>query len=544
MLTLLTAFAIMLVGIWIFVPGGRWLILWSGRRYVAVLRRWWRSRKEPRPVRFVVGLVLAVFVVGVLAVGYAKTVLALLIIAAVLALYFRLRTTPEKDDPDAWWRARFLGDALVGAGITKPPPAGQGHHIRYLGRPQQDEHGVTVTIDLPGDALASTAMLKREALARCLRVNLDRFDVSPVEGTHPGVVRLWVGEADATPQTVAATVPARSTWPAPVRIGANKRGAPVMLPTHEANTLVAGVMGYGKTSTARILVGHALLDPASRLWVIDGKGSTKDWGDARPVAERFVLGSAEDAVEQTQAALDEVLAEVRRRNAASATDPKTDALLLLLDEWQDVRASADKAQREALDATLGRIIRTGRAVGSHVVIVTQRPTVEDVPSGARNLLSNRLALVTRNAADAALVLGEQPTLALPKRKGEALLATPTGMSAVRLDYLSDEQWRDLCRRAAALRPRRAPEPAPSSVRVEDTPSPSLDPEVEAIVAVLRDAPDGMTAGEILKARGLPSEPKDAAALGRFIRRHPDLFLAPQGERGKVGGRRLIRLEAP
>lgn len=51
----------------------------------------------------------------------------------------------------------------------------------------------------------------------------------------------------------------------------------------------------------------------------------------------------------------------------------------------------------------------------------------------------------------------------------------------------------------------------------------------------------MTASAILAARGLPTTPQDTAALGRWLRRHPDLFVVPQGNMGKVGGRRLVRL---
>src|SRR4029079_3725073 len=130
-----------------------------------------------------------------------------------------------------------------------------------------------------------------------------------------------------------------------------------------------------------------------------GKGSVDDSGACRAMCARFVNGTDEDAVPETLAMLAEVLQLVRKRNAQGGQHP---GALVLLEELQDVRAAGDRSQRAQLDETLGRIVRMCRAVGVHVLFATQRPSAEDLPTGTRNLLSQRVALMLRNGADASL----------------------------------------------------------------------------------------------------------------------------------------------
>ena len=231
--------------------------------------------------------------------------------------------------------------------------------------------------------------------------------------------------------------------------------------------------------------------------------------------------------------LTELVGIVQRRNGASdrrAPGYKHGGLLILLDEWQDVRSAAVGKVGERIDVLLGRIVRMGRAVGAHVVVATQRPSVDDVPSGVRNLLSQRLAGVIRNAADAALVLGEAPALSLPTKPGEFLVATPTGTVAATLDFLDQKDWETVCARAAALRAPKAtpattdaqngsesPEKLSQSDPAVTAPVMPLDPTLSAVLEVLADGPpQGMTAAAVLAA--LPDHlqpiPPSVLAMGK------------------------------
>lgn len=454
-------------------------------------------------------------------------------------------------EPEAWWSERKLLGALRAAGVlprvkADAPPV----VLRRYGQPRTDEHGTTVTFALPGALPWTDLLARRDKLAAVLGIPARQLVVTHNDDQPPNVVTLWVGVptaqgSHASPLGTATT----TTWRTPARIGRSPQGHPVTVQTHEANTLIAGLPGYGKTSAARGIVAHGLLDPGTRLWIVDGKAS-RDWTAAAPLAERFVVGTDDAVAEHAEELLGDVLAEVQRRNAAGTVDPP--GLLVVLEEWTEVRAAADRAGRDRLDALLGRVLRTGRAAGCHVVLVSQRPTVEDVPGGARNLLSNRLCLTVRNAADAALVLGEQPTLALPTRRGEALLAVPTGTVSVVLDHLDATGWEAVCRRAAAMRPDRppatvapataphstasvAPEPEPES-DVPEAPVPVRDPLVHAVVEVLRDSdPRGLPATSLLGMLPGWLAPPSPAHLGRALGKAPEL------ERGHVGKAPVWRL---
>lgn len=436
------------------------------------------------------------------------------------------------EDTASWWSHARLVQALLDAGVLpRPRPDDPLPALRYRGQVRHDAHGTTVVVELPGQPW-TLVRDRADRLAAALRLDGERLLVDHPEGTPSGTVRLFVGNArpeGSTPAEVGSAE--RSRWSEPVRIGRTLQGHPVLLATDEQNALLAGVPGSGKTSVARIVLASYLLDPTALVYGLDGKGSRKDYGAAVPLCARWVTGVSEDAAAELEDMLAEVLAVVRTRNSADA-EPEGGwpGVLLLLEELQDVRAAADRATRDRLDSLLGRVIRMGRAVGVSVLISTQRPSVDDVPAGVRNLVSQRLALMLRNGADAALVLGTTPDLPLPRRRGEALLTTPTGTVAVELDLLDGPAWTALCARAAALRPVVQAQPvgvslakpeAPPELVEPVEPEPVLDPLLAEVLALLADGPPrGMPATALLERLPAWLAPATPAALGKALRAHP------------------------
>ena len=400
------------------------------------------ARHYPRSAVFV-GLVLLTLAPPALVLVPGRLV-TLAVLLAVGALVYVRCPTPAVE----WWAERKLAPALVAAGIIRAR-AGEVPALSRRGQPVRDERGTAVTITLPPGVAAVEVEGKRVNLASALGVPARLLVVRHDPDDPANVVTLWVGFPQAAGSAVSslATVE-RTSWADPVRIGCDEQGRPVTLQTLEHSTLIAGVPGAGKSSVCRVLVAHALLDPGAQVYGLDGKAGS-DWKAAVPLFTRWVSGAAEDAPADLVAMLAEVLAIVRARNNADHDDHA--GLLLLLEELQDVRAAADKRTGAQIDVTLGRIIRTGRAVGVHVLISTQRPSVEDVPSGVRNLVTQRLCLMVRNPADAGLVLGVAPTLALPTRRGEGLLTTPAATRAVNLDHLDNAGWQAVVSRAGAAR---------------------------------------------------------------------------------------------
>lgn len=478
---------------------------------------------------------LAVLLVSA-AVGVWASSWQLALVTLILLTYLLTRRKSRRGSK--WWHHDVLAPAMVSAGILRAPKEGErSRSLSYRGKPVHTDHGTTVIVGLPDARTLTDVATRREALAAALRVPSALLEVHQEKGDPANVVRLHVtsGKRTETPATVA-TAPS-TVWREPVRIGCDSRGEPVHLASFEHNSLVAGRPGSGKTALSRILLAHFLLDPTTSVYLLDGKGSTDDYGACRPLCARFVSGVDEDAVDDTLALLGDVLAIVRARNAAGGQHP---GALVLLEELQDVRAAATREERDRLDTLLGRIVRMGRAVGVHVIISTQRPTADDLPAGTRNLLSQRIALMLRNGADAALVLGHSPALALPEKRGEALFTDGGPVRGVVLDRLTDDAWRQVCKRATALRASQTPlalEPGaarfPESVTTAPAP---VDPVLDAVLSVLADAdPRGLPAAELHNrlpdwARSACPSPRD---LGVTLARHPGLV-----ERAHIGSTRV------
>lgn len=435
-----------------------------------------------------------------------------------------------------WWDQPRMAQALIESGVLHGPPDAI-LPLRYIGRPVQSEHGTSLVLVLPQAKSINDVQSRKDQIAASLGVPLARLEAFQHEDDPANLVRFHVthGRPRETRSTVAT---AESTdWLSPVRGGFDTRGEPIFYQTFEHNALIAGIPGSGKTSFVRIPLSHFLLDPRTDVYILDGKGSVKDYGECRELCKIFVSGTDDNAVPDTLAMLLEVLDEVRRRNTAGGTWP---GVFVLLEEFQDIRASATKDQRDQLDAVLGRIVRMGRAVGVHVAVSTQRPTVDDLPAGVRNLLSQRAALVLRNGQDAALVLGVNPSVPVPTRRGQVLFTVGGPVIAMVPDRLTNEDWSAVCERAARMRrtPGRTTQAAPELPAEPSLPV-ALDPLLQAVVEVLEQAdPRGLPA-EQLHSR-LPDWTHDVCptghALGLKLAKHPD-----QVERAHIGSARGWRL---
>jgi hypothetical protein len=377
----------------------------------------------------------------------------LLIAVWVLVVTVNARA-PRVDNTRDWWSEGSLTDALITTGLVRAPKDGERIMLRRLGPPRHTEHGTTVVLSLPPGVTCTALAGKREALAASLSVPTARLTVDQDPDAPANVVRVRVAAPrDTRTHTAPVARATRTRFGDPVRVGRRADGTPVTLRLPAHNTLIAGKPGMGKTSLARIVLAHALLDPDARCYVLDGKGSRDDYGHAEALTERTVWGTDEDAPEHLAGMLDEVLAIVRDRNATSGRRDWP-GVLVVLEELQDVRDGADKHGRESIDRALRRIVRMGRAVNVHVVVSTQRPTVTDLPSGVRNLITQGVCLNVRNPAEVEIALGVRPDLPVPTEPGRALIATPGGVEPVTLDHLTDAGWRAVTERARSLRPER------------------------------------------------------------------------------------------
>lgn len=374
---------------------------------------------------------------------------------------------------------------------------GKDETLRLVERAARVGDGWAVTVDLPATRKAVDVIRNRDALASALAVDEVQLIVERVRGRggHAGRVFLWVADEDpyAGPplRTPLLDVEWWDAW-RPVPFGRDARNRRIDLPLVWTSLLVGAIPRQGKTFATRLAAAGLVLDPYTRLYVFDGKGG-KDWEAAEQIAYRYVCGDETEHAEAVRDHLVELVAEVQSRYARMATlddevCPESkitpaisrDAELampitgVIIDEVQVYLENTTREQVGGKKTTLGAyvadlltyLVRKGPAAGVVVILATQRPDSNTIPSRLRAVLGSRFALRVMDWRDSNIVLGEQmntrgydASTLLPSHKGVGILRpdgeTDAGADmiamTVRTYYMPNAEWRVICDRGRALR---------------------------------------------------------------------------------------------
>jgi S-DNA-T family DNA segregation ATPase FtsK/SpoIIIE len=374
---------------------------------------------------------------------------------------------------------------------------GKDESLRLVERASRVGAGWAITVDLPATRKAADVIKHRDALASALAVDEVQLIVERVRGSggHAGRVFLWVADEDPYSgpprRTPLLDVEWWDAW-RPVPFGRDARQRRIDLPLVWTSLLIGAIPRQGKTMAARLAAAGLILDPHTRLYVFDGKGG-KDWKAVENVAHRFVCGDELQHVEQVRDYLVELVAEVQARYARmSALDDEicpeskiTPAIsrdlgmnmpitAVIIDEVQVFLENPEKVVVDGKKTTVGEYIvdllaylaRKGPAAGIVVVLATQRPDSQTIPSRLRSVLGSRFALRVMDWRDSNIVLGEQmntrgydASTLLPRHKGVGILRPDGDMDAgadslaftVWTDYLANAEWQEICARGRALR---------------------------------------------------------------------------------------------
>ncbi len=388
--------------------------------------------------------------------------------------------------------AQVLVDAFRDAKLI-----GKDESLRLVERAARVGDGWAVTVDLPATRKAVDVIKNRDALASALAVDEVQLIVERVRGRggHAGRVFFWVADEDpyAGPpvRTPLVEVERWDAWRA-VPFGRDARGRRVDLPLVWTSLLVGAIPRQGKTFAARLAASGLVLDPHTRLYVFDGKGG-KDWDAAEQLAYRYVCGDELAQVYAVRDHLVELVAEVQARYVRMATlddvvcpeSKITPAIsrnvalgmpitAVIIDEVQVFLENPVREEVGGKKTTLGAyvadlltyLVRKGPAAGVVVILATQRPDSNTIPSRLRAVLGSRFALRVMDWRDSNIVLGEQmntrgydASTLLPSHKGVGILRpdgeTDAGADlvamTVRTYYMPNTDWRVICERGRALR---------------------------------------------------------------------------------------------
>jgi S-DNA-T family DNA segregation ATPase FtsK/SpoIIIE len=303
-------------------------------------------------------------------------------------------TRPAREDADSWIDERMISVALAHLGIGPLDRFFKtGAPLTFTIPARVDGDGTACQIRLPLGVTADAVADRRDRLA----ANLGRakLEVWPTEGDEAGVLELWVadkgklgGGAGVWPLLHDGQTDAFDGVP----VGRSQRGTVVQAPLFEANWLIGGRPGQGKSAAMRTLLLGAALDPTSELWVFV-MGESPDFEPFRPRLGRYHMGMDDTVAEAAVTALQDLLAEMERRGKTLGAQPGRPPKISrkLADNprlgLHPVVCAVDECHELFMHPTYGktaaelavRLIKRGRKYGIILVLATQSPTAESIP---------------------------------------------------------------------------------------------------------------------------------------------------------------------
>ena len=245
-----------------------------------------------------------------------------------------------------------------------------------------------------------------------------------------------------------------------VTIGRLADGNPATITFADTSgVVVGGTPGSGKTAGMMVIVLALYLSGCCRIHVIDGKGGD-DWTWFAPYADTFIrddIDRVHDALLRLDGDMKVRIASMRRRYGASnywnvRPDTRPPLEVVIIDECQAYfdtknmlggKPVKDKAAEITAAAT--DIVKKGRSGGYLLFAITQKPTVESLPSALRDNCGNRICFRVKTPEAARAVLGDMPddspspTDIPPSRRGGAVIGLDDGRAAMcRFAYVNED----------------------------------------------------------------------------------------------------------
>lgn len=288
----------------------------------------------------------------------------------------------------------------------------------------RDGNGWRAVIDLPAGTTAGEVMDKRDKLASGLARPLGCVWPEGQAEVHPGRLVLWVGDTDLAsanpvvwPLAKSGTVDLFQPFP----LGVDPRGQVVTGDLMYTNWLVGSIPGMGKTFLVKLPVLAAGLDERAEVWAFELKG-TGDLSFAEAYATRYASGFDDEEIEAALKALRDLRAECKRRvriikglpkdlcpenkvtsDLASRKDLGLHPLVVAIDECQELFTHPEFGKEAAELAE--KIVKLGRALGITLILATQRPDKDSLPTGVSANMGTRACLRVMGQVENDMILG-------------------------------------------------------------------------------------------------------------------------------------------
>jgi len=268
--------------------------------------------------------------------------------------------------------------------------------------------------------------------------------------------------------------------------------------------LIAGTTGSGKSGCINTILSSILLRATpddARLILIDPKRIELSLYESIPHLLTPVVSSPKEAAIVLGNVLAEMerryerLSSVRARNLPEANrafrsrgEETLPYLLVVIDELADLMMISPQQVEDAVI----RLAQKSRAVGVHLVLATQRPSVDVITGMIKANVPSRIAFAVSSQTDSRVILDQAGAESL-LGQGD-MLFKPLGTSRLqRLQgaYVSEEEIALLVEQCRAQRGQEldktlleAPEPPPEELGGDDDFDPDQDPLLEKAIEIV------------------------------------------------------------
>lgn len=212
-----------------------------------------------------------------------------------------------------------------------------------------------------------------EVIAASLGVREVRVRRDPANASRADVVIVRRDPLAATGPLAWPSLPAErlSLWE-PIPIGVGEDGRTVAFTLPERNVLLGGEPGAGKSVALSLPVATAALDPAVKLWLLDGKlVELATWAGCAEHSVGISVAEAIDVLRQLRTEMELRYAELlagRKRKVG----PDDDMALhvVVCDELAHYLTGSERREREEFTSVLRDLVSRGRAAGVIVLAAT------------------------------------------------------------------------------------------------------------------------------------------------------------------------------
>ena len=242
-------------------------------------------------------------------------------------------------------------------------------------------------------------------------------------------------------------------------LGADVAGAPLLFDIAKMpHLLVAGATGMGKSVCINCIIMSILFKARPdqvKLILVDPKKVEFSLYKGIPHLMAPIIVTPKDAAGALQAAVNEMedrftkiqdvgVSNIEGYNKAAEKDPDLPPMphiVIIIDELADLMLTA----RDEVEDSICRLAQKARAAGMHIIVGTQRPSVDVVTGLIKSNIPSRVACTVASQVDSRTILdiaGAEKLLG----KGDMLFAPVGAMKPTRVQgaFVSDAEVEKIC----------------------------------------------------------------------------------------------------